>query len=115
MEGPPQTPPARLTPEQLGELATRPGVDASRPGQVFPNGSAEADLCAATAARLHRDPPGPAPALEGPADLGRTPTGVASTQAALGRTLLGLNRAAPETGRRSGTGSPDGASSPNLG
>jgi len=115
MEGHPQNHSALLTPEQLAELAARSGVDASRPWQVFPNGSAEADLCAATAARLHRDPPGPAPALEVPADLGRTPTGVASTQAALGRTLLDLNRAAPETGRRIVTVSPDVASSTNLG
>jgi pyruvate dehydrogenase E1 component len=50
-----------------------------------------------------------------PADLGRTPTGVASTQAALGRALLDLNRDAPEVGRRIVTVSPDVASSTNLG
>ncbi len=50
-----------------------------------------------------------------PADLGRTPTGVATTQAALGRTLLDLNRAAPEVGRRIVTVSPDVGSSTNLG
>ena len=35
-----------------------------------------------------------------PADLGRTPRGTATTQAALGRALLDLNRAAPEAAAR---------------
>jgi pyruvate dehydrogenase E1 component len=55
----------------------------------------------------------PAPAV--PADLGRTPSGTATTQAALGRTLLDLNRAAPEVGARVVTVSPDVSSSTNLG
>ena len=46
-----------------------------------------------------------APAV--PTDLGRTPSGTATTQAALGRTLLDLNRAAPEAGARVVTVSPD--------
>ena len=50
-----------------------------------------------------------------PQDLGRTPTGTGTTQAALGRTLLDLARAAPEVGRRVVTVSPDVSSSTNLG
>ena len=50
-----------------------------------------------------------------PADLGRTPTGTASTQAALGRALLDLTREAPEAARRIVTVSPDVSSSTNLG
>ena len=115
MEGHPQNHSALLSAGQLAELAGRSGVDPAHPWQIFPNGSAENDLCAATAARLHRDPPGQVPAPDMPADLGRTPTGVASTQAALGRTLLDLNRAAPEAGRRIVTVAPDVASSTNLG
>jgi pyruvate dehydrogenase E1 component len=115
MEGHPQNHSALLTAGQLAELAGRAGVDLQQPWQKFPDGSAENELCAATAARLHRDQPAQAPGLDVPADLGRTPTGVASTQAALGRSLLDLNRAAPETGRRIVTVSPDVASSTNLG
>src|SRR5487761_1587831 len=112
MEGHPQNHSALLS---AAELAGRSGVDPAHPWQIFPNGSAENDLCAATAARLHRDPPGQVPAPDMPADLGRTPTGVASTQAALGRTLLDLNRAATAAGRRIVTVAPDVASSTNLG
>ena len=50
-----------------------------------------------------------------PADLGRTPSGTATTQAALGRALLDLNRAAPQVGARIVTVSPDVSSSTNLG
>ena len=50
-----------------------------------------------------------------PADLGRTPTGMATTQAALGRALLDLTREAPEAAGRVVTVSPDVSSSTNLG
>ncbi len=115
MEGHPQNHSALLTVEQLTELARRSGVDPERPWQRFPAGSAAGALCAATAARLHREPPAPVPGPDLPADLGRTPTGVATTQAALGHALLDLSRAAPEAGRRIVTVSPDVASSTNLG
>ena len=49
-----------------------------------------------------------------PADLGRTPSGTATTQSALGRALLDVNRAAPEAGARIVTVSPDVSSSTNL-
>jgi pyruvate dehydrogenase E1 component len=47
--------------------------------------------------------------------MGRTPTGMATTQAALGRALLDLTREAPEAARRVVTVSPDVSSSTNLG
>jgi len=53
--------------------------------------------------------------LDVPLDPGRTPTGTATTQAALGRTLLDLRRAAPAVGARIVTVSPDVSSSTNLG
>jgi pyruvate dehydrogenase E1 component len=114
-EGHPQNHSALLTLEQLTELAHRLGLDPDQPWQRFPSGSAAEELCADTAHRLRREQPAAAPDLELPADLGRTPTGVASTQAALGRTLLDLNRAAPEVGRRIVTVTPDVSSSTNLG
>ncbi|MCF6734187.1 hypothetical protein [Blastococcus sp. KM273129] len=114
-EGHPQNHSALLTEAQLHELAARVGVDPAEPWAGFPPGSAPATLLAGAAARLARPPvdDGGAPAV--PVDLGRTPSGTATTQAALGRTLLDLNRAAPEVGRRVVTVSPDVSSSTNLG
>ncbi|HEY1917258.1 MAG TPA: pyruvate dehydrogenase [Streptosporangiaceae bacterium] len=115
MEGHPQNHSALLSLDQLTELASRAGVDPSRPWLRFPYGSSASDLLTATAQRLHREPLPGLVVLDMPADLGRTPAGVASTQAALGRALLDLNRAAPEAGRRIVTVTPDVASSTNLG
>ncbi|PWW24259.1 pyruvate dehydrogenase E1 component [Geodermatophilus normandii] len=114
-EGHPQNHSALLTEAQLGELAERVGVDPARPWAGFPAGSRPAELLAAAAARLRRPAPEDRPAPPVPADLGRTPSGTATTQAALGRTLLDLSRAAPEVGRRVVTVSPDVSSSTNLG
>src|SRR5204862_5584577 len=75
----------------------------------------EADLCALAAQRRHREDAGEAAPPAVPTDIGRTPTGTATTQAALGRTLLDLTRAAPEASRRVVTVSPDVSSSTNLG
>jgi pyruvate dehydrogenase E1 component len=106
---------ALLTTGQLGELAARLGTDPDRPWSRFDPSSDAGQLCAATARRLRRPdyPPQPVPAI--PADIGRTPTGTASTQAALGRVLLDLTREAPEAARRVVTVSPDVSSSTNLG
>jgi pyruvate dehydrogenase E1 component len=114
-EGHPQNHSALLRADQLAALAGRVGADPAEPWRRFPADSAEGRLCAEVGRRLERDPVAPAPALAVPSDLGRTPTGVATTQAALGRTLLDLNRAAPEVGRRVVTVSPDVSSSTNLG
>ncbi|MFF8812779.1 transketolase-like TK C-terminal-containing protein [Streptomyces pactum] len=114
-EGHPQNHSSLLTTEQMTELAARVGADPDRPWARFPAGSAAAELCARTAARLSRRQPAAAPVPELPVDLGRTPSGVATTQAALGRALLDLTRQAPEAARRVVTVSPDVSSSTNLG
>jgi pyruvate dehydrogenase E1 component len=113
-EGHPQNHSALLTAEQLSDLAARTGADTEDPWRRFADGTAEANLCAVTAERLRR---ARGPRVEPPvvpADLGRTPAGRATTQAALGRALLDVNRAAPEAGARIVTVSPDVSSSTNL-
>src|SRR3954470_921572 len=114
-EGHPQNHSALLNEAQINLLAEQLGVDPADPWATFPAGSPAARLLAKAADRLRRpeQPTAAAPAV--PADLGRTPSGTATTQAALGRTLLDLSRAAPEAGARVVTGSPDGSSSTHLG
>ncbi|MGO9779249.1 MAG: transketolase-like TK C-terminal-containing protein, partial [Streptosporangiaceae bacterium] len=113
-EGHPQNHSALLTAQQLTDLAARTGADPEHPWRGFAAGTPEAALCAATAQRLRREPaPGNEPPAV-PADLGRTPAGVATTQAALGRALLDVNREAPGVGARIVTVSPDVSSSTNL-
>jgi pyruvate dehydrogenase E1 component len=114
-EGHPQNHSALLNEAQIGQLAAGLGVDPADPWAVFPPDSAAARLLADAAERLRRVAEPPAEVPEIPADLGRTPTGTATTQAALGRALLDLNRAAPEAGGRVVTVSPDVSSSTNLG
>lgn len=114
-QGHPQNHSSLLTEAQIDELAARTGADPADPWRAFPADSAAGRLCAASAARLHRDPVGHTPPSPVPADIGRTPTGTSTTQAALGRTLLDLSRAAPEAARRIVTVSPDVSSSTNLG
>ena len=115
IEGHPQNHSALLTAGQLAALADRLGLDPADPWARFPSDSAPAGLLAAAADRLHRPPVSTVDSLAVPADLGRTPHGSGTTQAALGRTLLDLNRAAPEVGARVVTVSPDVSSSTNLG
>jgi pyruvate dehydrogenase E1 component len=115
IEGHPQNHSALLTDEQLRTLADAVGADPDQPWQKFPEGSPEARLCAAVANRLARSPMPTAEPVNVPADLGRTPSGIGSTQAALGRTLLDLRRAAPHAAERIVTVSPDVTSSTNLG
>jgi pyruvate dehydrogenase E1 component len=114
-EGHPQNHSSLLSVAQLAELAARVGASVDRPWERFAPGSPPALLCAAAAERLRRDPVVAAPAPELPADFGRTPTGTATTQAALGRTLLDLTRSAPAAAARVVTLSPDVSSSTNLG
>ncbi|WP_436764260.1 transketolase-like TK C-terminal-containing protein [Streptosporangium sp. V21-05] len=114
-QGHPQNHSSLLTEIQIHELATRIGADPARPWDAFPVGSAAGRLCADAAARRRRDPVEATPPPTVPTDIGRTPTGIATTQAALGRVLLDLTRAAPEAARRIVTVSPDVSSSTNLG
>jgi pyruvate dehydrogenase E1 component len=113
-EGHPQNHSALLTDDQLADLAERVGVTLDDRWAKFGAGSAEAIECALTAARLRREAPPEVPTYNVPTDLGRTPSGVGTTQAALGRTLLDVVRAEPEVGARIVTVSPDVSSSTNL-
>ncbi|WP_100497696.1 transketolase-like TK C-terminal-containing protein [Geodermatophilus chilensis] len=114
-EGHPQNHSALLTEAQLHELAARVGADPADPWAGLPADGEAARLLADAAQRLRRRTYEAQAAPPVPTDLGRTPSGTATTQAALGRTLLDLNRAAPEVGRRVVTVSPDVSSSTNLG
>jgi pyruvate dehydrogenase E1 component len=114
-EGHPQNHSSLLTAEQLAELADAVGTSVDEPWARFPEGSAGAELCAATAARLRRPPVTTTPVPAIPTDFGRTPGGTATTQAALGRALLDLTRSAPDAARRVVTLCPDVSSSTNLG
>jgi pyruvate dehydrogenase E1 component len=115
VEGHPQNHSALLTEAQLGELAAQLGTDPGQPWRRPAADSAAGELCAQTARRLRRPaPPRQAPPAV-PQDLGRSPAGVATTQAALGRALLDLTREAPEAAARIVTVSPDVSSSTNLG
>ncbi|WP_239067179.1 transketolase-like TK C-terminal-containing protein [Actinomadura bangladeshensis] len=113
--GHPQNHSSLLTTAQMEELAAEVGADPARPWARFDPASAAGLLCAETARRLRR-PAVRAPEVpDPPRDFGRTPTGTATTQAALGRVLMDLTRSAPETARRVVTVSPDVSSSTNLG
>jgi pyruvate dehydrogenase E1 component len=113
-EGHPQNHSALLTAAQFAELAGAVGTDPDDPWAPLPDGPA-ARLCAEVGARLHRDPVPVEPVPPLPADIGRTPHGTATTQAALGRALLDLTRAAPEAATHVVTLCPDVSSSTNLG
>jgi pyruvate dehydrogenase E1 component len=114
-EGHPQNHSSLLTPAQFAELAQRLGTDPDDPWAPFPAGSPEADLCATVADGLRREPALLQQPPEVPSDLGRTPGGTTTTQAALGRALLDLTRSAPEAAARIVTLAPDVSSSTNLG
>ncbi|WP_433228037.1 transketolase-like TK C-terminal-containing protein [Actinomadura formosensis] len=114
-EGHPQNHSSLLTADQMTGLAARLGIDPDAPWDRFEEGTRAARLCADTAARLRRDPVAPQAPPPLPTDIGRTPKGTATTQAALGRLLLDLTREAPEAAARVVTVSPDVSSSTNLG
>ncbi|MEV6826622.1 pyruvate dehydrogenase [Amycolatopsis sp. NPDC051102] len=114
-QGHPQNHSSLLTVAQMEELASSLGTDLASPWERFAAGSPEAALCAEVASRLRRPDVPSAPSLELPVDIGRTPSGTATTQAALGRVLLDLTREAPEAAKRVVTVSPDVSSTTNLG
>jgi pyruvate dehydrogenase E1 component len=113
-QGHPQNHSSLLTVEQFGDLGASLGMDVEHPWQRFDANSPAGRLCAAAATRLYRDenPYTAPPAV--PTDIGRTPSGTSTTQAALGRALLDLTREAPEAAKRIVTVSPDVSSSTNL-
>ncbi|WTE43449.1 pyruvate dehydrogenase [Streptomyces sp. NBC_01622] len=114
-KGHPQNHSALLTDEQMRDMAARVGADPADPWRPFPDGSPAQALCLRTAQRLHRQKSPRLAPPDLPVDMGRTPSGVATTQAAIGRALLDLAREAPEAAGRVVTVSPDVSSSTNLG
>jgi pyruvate dehydrogenase E1 component len=113
-EGHPQNHSSLLSMEQYANLAVSLGEDAHRPWSRFEPATAAGALCEATAIALTREAEASVHLPTVPTDFGRTPSGAATTQAALGRALLDLTRAAPELARRVVTVSPDVTSSTNL-
>jgi pyruvate dehydrogenase E1 component len=114
-QGHPQNHSSLLSIEEYKALARTLGADADNPWGRFADDSPAGQLCAATAERIRREA---APATTPPAvptDIGRTPKGTATTQAALGRVLIDLTREVPEAARRIVTVSPDVSSTTNLG
>jgi pyruvate dehydrogenase E1 component len=111
----PQNHSALLSETQMNDLAERAGVSLTDPWQRLGPDTPGGWLCARAAERLRRTPVAPSSPPVVPSDLGRTPSGTATTQAALGRALLDLKRAAPDVGERIVTVSPDVSSSTNLG
>ncbi|MDJ0113499.1 pyruvate dehydrogenase, partial [Rhodococcus erythropolis] len=106
-QGHPQNHSSLLTIEQYEHLAAELGMDPSKPWERFETDSPSGRICAETAGRLarpkveHLVPPAV------PKDIGRTPSGTSTTQAALGRVLLDLSREAPDAAKRVVTLSPD--------
>lgn len=113
-EGHPQNHSSLMTVEQYSELAEKLGEDAENPWVKFATTTPAGLVCEAISQKLNRVPEESVTVPAIPSDFGRTPSGTATTQAALGRTLLDLSREAPEVSRRVVTVSPDVSSSTNL-
>jgi pyruvate dehydrogenase E1 component len=114
-QGHPQNHSALLTHGQVRELAERLGADLDNPWAPLAPYSPAAQLCEFVGAHLQHEAFSTSQPPSVPTDFGRTPTGTATTQAALGRALLDLTRHSPDTARRVVTVSPDVSSSTNLG
>ena len=114
-QGHPQNHSSLLSVEEYASLAADLGMDPANPWGRFAADSPAGRRCVSNAERLRRDPIPALPALAIPTDIGRTPKGTATTQAALGRVLLDLTRESPEAAKRVVTVSPDVSSTTNLG
>jgi pyruvate dehydrogenase E1 component len=114
-EGHPANHSALLSAEQFAELAVALGTDPEDPWAGFGEGTPEAELCGAAAARLRREPVQPVEPPAVPASLGREHRGRESTQQAFGRFWVDLEREAPAVAKRVVTVSPDVGTSTNLG
>ncbi|TWG08175.1 transketolase-like TK C-terminal-containing protein [Saccharopolyspora dendranthemae] len=114
-EGHPQNHGSLLGEDQMRQLGTQVGADLDDPWHRFPESSPAGRRCAETASRLRRRERARVKPPQLPADIGRTPSGTTTTQAALGRTLLDLTREAPEAAERIVTLAPDVSSTTNLG
>lgn len=115
IEGHPANHSALLTDAQMDAFAARCGVDRDDPWRPFEPGSAAAALCARTAEALRRTPVHHRAPDALPTSLDRHHRAPISTQAALGRFLVDVKRAAPSAAAHVVTCSPDVASSTNLG
>ncbi|MFD9664854.1 pyruvate dehydrogenase [Rhodococcus sp. NPDC059968] len=113
-QGHPQNHSSLLTVEQYEQLAAELGMDPANPWARFAPDSTAGRVCAASAEWLTREPVDLATPPSVPADIGRTPSGTSTTQAALGRALLDLSREAPDAAKRVVTVSPDVSSTTNL-
>jgi pyruvate dehydrogenase E1 component len=114
-QGHPANHSALLSEQQWHDLAQETGATVQDPWARFAANTAEAALCRAAAARLQREPVKLTAAEPPPIDVGRSHSGMASTQQALGRFFVDLSHGAPDVARRVVTVSPDVASSTNLG
>lgn len=114
-EGHPANHSALLTEDQMRQLADACGTDLDDPWALFPPDSPESKLIRATATRVARPAVPSPPILQIPEELPWSYKQVISTQAALGRFLQDLRRAAPDVAEQVVTCSPDVASSTNLG
>lgn len=114
-EGHPNNHAARLTADQMKLLADVMGESLESPWSQFDASSPEAAILRESIARLERETEASAPHDPVPRELQWEPKATTSTQAALGRILLDLQRTSPEVTRRIVTASPDVASSTNLG
>lgn len=113
-QGHPQNHSSLLTVEQYEQLAAELGMDTGNPWATFEPDSTTGRFCAQAAQRLTREPVQLMTPPTIPGDMGRTPSGTATTQAALGRVLLDLSRQAPDAAKRVVTVSPDVSSTTNL-
>ena len=114
-EGHPANHSALLNHEQYRALAAKLGADPDDPWAALEPGSPEAELCAAAAARLEREPARAVEPPHVPESLGRQHRGQVSTQQAFGRFFVDLVREAPDVAERVVTVSPDVGTSTNLG
>ncbi|GAB96267.1 pyruvate dehydrogenase E1 component [Kineosphaera limosa] len=114
-QGHPSNHSALLTGAQMEQLAEACGMSLADPWRRFDADSTEGQVVAEAARRLERPAIPVAPPPSVPADLGLPHRRPMSSQAALGRILSELPRAAPELAQRLVTLSPDVASSTNLG
>lgn len=114
IEGHPQNHSSLLSVEQYAQLGVEFGENPAAPWARFEIDTPAGRICAEASARLARPPIATLEPPIVPTDLGHTPTGVATTQAALGRALIDLTRVAPDAARRVVTVSPDVSSSTNL-
>ncbi|WAM19549.1 transketolase-like TK C-terminal-containing protein [Rhodococcus sp. JS3073] len=113
-QGHPQNHSSLLTVEQYEQLAAELGMNPNNPWARFDPDSTAGRVCAASAHWLQREPIELTTPPAVPTDIGRTPSGTSTTQAALGRALLDLSRQAPEAAKRVVTISPDVSSTTNL-